>query len=208
LLRASILSALSDNGRKLLLWRRPVFDGVDPRYKRVPWTVIVINGAMFLTEMIARQLADSQALKAAPAVLHAAIRHTALSRKRSGIQTPIGSKWRPQPSQRSDMRGSENSLTKTTPRCAIAAGYPTPTRLFKVTVTRWLATTSRRRRRSNADSRSVKSLCSWIHKKISALSSVDGFSNYRSRLVEQLERTRLLSWCAPALQYRQCGAPS
>lgn len=42
----------------------PVFDGVDPRYKRVLWIVIAINGAMFLTEMIAGQLAGSQALKA------------------------------------------------------------------------------------------------------------------------------------------------
>jgi Co/Zn/Cd efflux system component len=42
----------------------PVFDGVDPRYKRVLWTVIAINGTMFLTEMIAGQLAGSQALKA------------------------------------------------------------------------------------------------------------------------------------------------
>jgi len=42
----------------------PVFDGVDPRYKRVLWTVIGINGAMFVTEMAAGQLAGSQALKA------------------------------------------------------------------------------------------------------------------------------------------------
>jgi Co/Zn/Cd efflux system component len=42
----------------------PVFDGVDPRYKRVLWIVIGINGVMFLTEMIAGQLAGSQALKA------------------------------------------------------------------------------------------------------------------------------------------------
>ncbi|MGY3489443.1 Co/Zn/Cd efflux system component [Bradyrhizobium sp. USDA 4011] len=42
----------------------PVFDGLDPRYKRVLWTVIAVNGAMFLTEMIAGQLAGSQALKA------------------------------------------------------------------------------------------------------------------------------------------------
>ena len=42
----------------------PVFDGMDPRYKRVLWTVIGINGAMFLTEMLAGQLAGSQALKA------------------------------------------------------------------------------------------------------------------------------------------------
>lgn len=42
----------------------PVFDGMDPRYKRVLWTVIAINGVMFLTEMVAGQLAGSQALKA------------------------------------------------------------------------------------------------------------------------------------------------
>ena len=42
----------------------PRFDGLDPRYKRVLWTVIGINGAMFFTEMIAGQLAGSQALKA------------------------------------------------------------------------------------------------------------------------------------------------
>jgi Co/Zn/Cd efflux system component len=42
----------------------PVFDGMNPRYKRILWTVIGINGAMFLTEMIAGQLAGSQALKA------------------------------------------------------------------------------------------------------------------------------------------------
>jgi Co/Zn/Cd efflux system component len=42
----------------------PVFDGVDPRYKRILWIVIGINGAMFLAEMIAGQLGGSQALKA------------------------------------------------------------------------------------------------------------------------------------------------
>jgi Co/Zn/Cd efflux system component len=42
----------------------PVFDGLDPRYERVLWTVIGINGAMFVTEMIAGQFAGSQALKA------------------------------------------------------------------------------------------------------------------------------------------------
>ncbi|MCJ2054763.1 cation transporter [Methylobacterium sp. J-070] len=42
----------------------PVFDGVNPRYKRILWTVIGINGAMFLGEMAAGQLAGSQALKA------------------------------------------------------------------------------------------------------------------------------------------------
>src|SRR5207302_2703099 len=42
----------------------PVFDGVEPRYKRVLWTVIGINGLMFFTEMVAGQIAGSQALKA------------------------------------------------------------------------------------------------------------------------------------------------
>ncbi len=40
------------------------FDGMDPTYKRILWTVIAINGFMFLTEMFAGQLAGSQALKA------------------------------------------------------------------------------------------------------------------------------------------------
>jgi Co/Zn/Cd efflux system component len=42
----------------------PVFDGVDPRYKRALWTVIAINGAMFVTEIAAGQAAGSQALQA------------------------------------------------------------------------------------------------------------------------------------------------
>jgi len=42
----------------------PVFDGVDPHYKRVLWTVISINGVMFVTEMLAGHVAGSQALKA------------------------------------------------------------------------------------------------------------------------------------------------
>ena len=42
----------------------PAFDGVNPLYKRILWTVIGINGAMFLTEIVAGQLAGSQALKA------------------------------------------------------------------------------------------------------------------------------------------------
>lgn len=41
-----------------------VFDGMDIRYKRILWAVIAINGAMFLTETVAGQLAGSQALKA------------------------------------------------------------------------------------------------------------------------------------------------
>lgn len=42
----------------------PRFDGLDPRYKRVLWTVIAINGLMFLVEMTAGRLAGSQALQA------------------------------------------------------------------------------------------------------------------------------------------------
>ena len=42
----------------------PRFDGLDPRYKRILWTVIAINAAMFLVEIIAGQLAGSQALQA------------------------------------------------------------------------------------------------------------------------------------------------
>ena len=42
----------------------PRFDGLDSRYKRVLWTVIAVNGALFLTEMVAGSLAGSQALKA------------------------------------------------------------------------------------------------------------------------------------------------
>jgi Co/Zn/Cd efflux system component len=37
---------------------------MNPRYKLILWTVISINGAMFLGEMTAGQLAGSQALKA------------------------------------------------------------------------------------------------------------------------------------------------
>lgn len=42
----------------------PVFDGLDPRYKAILWTVIGVNAAMFLGEMIAGELGRSQALKA------------------------------------------------------------------------------------------------------------------------------------------------
>ncbi|HRY06900.1 MAG TPA: cation transporter [Hyphomicrobiaceae bacterium] len=42
----------------------PRFDGIDPRYKRVLWTVIAINAAMFFVEMTAGQLSRSQALQA------------------------------------------------------------------------------------------------------------------------------------------------
>lgn len=42
----------------------PRFDGVDPRYKAILWTVIAINGIMFVVEMAAGHLAGSQALQA------------------------------------------------------------------------------------------------------------------------------------------------
>ena len=42
----------------------PRFDGVDPRYLRVLWTVIGINATMFAVEMTAGQFAGSQALQA------------------------------------------------------------------------------------------------------------------------------------------------
>lgn len=42
----------------------PQFDGLDPRYKRVLWTVIAINAVMFIVEMAAGRLAGSQALQA------------------------------------------------------------------------------------------------------------------------------------------------
>ncbi|MFN0218238.1 MAG: cation transporter [Hyphomicrobium sp.] len=42
----------------------PQFDGLDPRYKSVLWTVIAINAVMFVVEMAAGHLAGSQALQA------------------------------------------------------------------------------------------------------------------------------------------------
>jgi len=41
-----------------------MFDGMDPRYRRVLWLVIAINCLMFLVETVAGSLAGSQALKA------------------------------------------------------------------------------------------------------------------------------------------------
>lgn len=42
----------------------PRFDGMDKRYVRILWLVIAINAAMFVVEMVAGQLAGSQALQA------------------------------------------------------------------------------------------------------------------------------------------------
>ena len=49
------------------------FDGTDPRYRRVLWTVIAINAAMFITETVAGRLAGSQALQADARLLQADI---------------------------------------------------------------------------------------------------------------------------------------
>lgn len=40
------------------------FDGMDPLYRKILWLVIVINGAMFFTEMAAGRIAGSLALQA------------------------------------------------------------------------------------------------------------------------------------------------
>jgi Co/Zn/Cd efflux system component len=40
------------------------FDGLDPRYRRILWTVIAINAVMFVVEIAAGHIAGSQALQA------------------------------------------------------------------------------------------------------------------------------------------------
>jgi Co/Zn/Cd efflux system component len=42
----------------------PVFDGIDPRYRRTLWLVIALNAGMFVTEILAGHQAGSQALQA------------------------------------------------------------------------------------------------------------------------------------------------
>lgn len=42
----------------------PKFDGMNPRYKAVLWTVIVINAVMFAVELTAARVSGSQALQA------------------------------------------------------------------------------------------------------------------------------------------------
>ena len=85
----------------------PRFDGVDPRYKLVLWTVIAINGAMFLTEMVAGQLAGSQALKAdaldfladtvtyglSLAVIGASLRTRAIAALLKGLSLSLMAAW-------------------------------------------------------------------------------------------------------------------
>ncbi|HMN74284.1 MAG TPA: cation transporter [Rhodoblastus sp.] len=85
----------------------PVFDGVDPRYKRILWTVIGINAAMFFGEMAAGQLAGSQALKAdaldfladtvtyglSLAVIGASLRTRATAALAKGLSLSIMAMW-------------------------------------------------------------------------------------------------------------------
>jgi Co/Zn/Cd efflux system component len=85
----------------------PVFDGVDPRYKRVLWTVIGINGAMFLAEIVAGHVAGSQALKAdaldfladtltyglSLAVIGASIKSRAVAALFKGLSLSVMSLW-------------------------------------------------------------------------------------------------------------------
>jgi Co/Zn/Cd efflux system component len=42
----------------------PRFDGMDPRYKAVLWSVIALNGVMFVVELTAGRISGSQALQA------------------------------------------------------------------------------------------------------------------------------------------------
>jgi Co/Zn/Cd efflux system component len=46
----------------------PVFDGVDPRYKRVLWTVIAINATLFVTEIVAGHLAVRRPCRPTPSI--------------------------------------------------------------------------------------------------------------------------------------------
>ncbi|GJD41757.1 cation transporter [Methylobacterium bullatum] len=85
----------------------PVFDGVDPRYKRVLWLVIALNGAMFVTEMAAGQAAGSQALKAdaldfladtvtyglSLAVIGASLRTRSLAALAKGVSLSLMAVW-------------------------------------------------------------------------------------------------------------------
>lgn len=85
----------------------PVFDGMDPMYKRVLWTVIAVNGSMFLIEMLAGQLAGSQALKAdaldflgdtvtyglSLAVIGASLRRRATAALFKGISLSVMALW-------------------------------------------------------------------------------------------------------------------
>jgi Co/Zn/Cd efflux system component len=57
-------SGAEDDGHACGCHGSPSFDGMDRNYRRILWTVISINAAMFAVEMAAGHLAGSQALKA------------------------------------------------------------------------------------------------------------------------------------------------
>jgi Co/Zn/Cd efflux system component len=80
---------------------------MDPRYKRILWTVIGLNGAMFLTEMVTGQLAGSQALQAdaldflgdtvtyglSLAVIGASLRTRAMAALLKGLSLSVMGTW-------------------------------------------------------------------------------------------------------------------
>ncbi len=63
-LRHPAQSAGTASGEACGCHGNPVFDGMDRRYTRILWIVIAINAAMFITEIVAGQIARSQALQA------------------------------------------------------------------------------------------------------------------------------------------------
>src|SRR5580704_2628132 len=85
----------------------PVFDGMNPRYRLILWTVIGINGVMFVGEVVAGQLAGSQALKAdaldfladtvtyglSLAVIGASLRTRASSALAKGVSLSVMALW-------------------------------------------------------------------------------------------------------------------
>lgn len=85
----------------------PIFDGLNPRYKLMLWTVIALNVLMFITEMIAGQLAGSQALKAdaldfladtvtyglSLAVIGASIRTRSMAAMGKGLSLTVMAAW-------------------------------------------------------------------------------------------------------------------
>lgn len=85
----------------------PRFDGLDPRYKRILWTVIALNAAMFVVEITAGALSHSQALKAdaldfladtvtyglSLAVIGASLRTRALAALGKGASLVLMSLW-------------------------------------------------------------------------------------------------------------------
>lgn len=83
------------------------FDGADPQFKRALWAVVAINATMFFIEIIAGEIAGSQALKADAldfladavtygitlAVIGAALRTRALAALGKGISLLLMGMW-------------------------------------------------------------------------------------------------------------------